>query len=196
LQTYPRGFKCMLALLVVLLSIKVTAFANEEVVLAEQQLARDAMGAFAAELKQSLVSAMGDQGPVAAVAVCAIEAPQIAARLSSEYGVTVSRTSLRARNPGNAPLPEWQRSVLLGWQAAHEAGTLGPDAEYFQSTGRGGFRLMKPIRVQPMCLTCHGTNIEPQVLTAISERYPADEAVGYAAGDLRGAFVVVGNDRD
>ena len=196
MQTYPRGFKCSLAVLVLLLSITVTAAASEEVVLAEQQLAHDAIGEFAAELKQALVSAMGEQGPVAAIAVCAIEAPQIAARISSEYGVAVSRTSLRVRNPGNAPLPEWQRSVLLDWQAAHEAGTLAPDAEYFQSTGRGGFRLMQPIRVQPLCLTCHGTNIEPQVLTAISERYPADEATGYAVGDVRGAFVVVGNDRE
>ena len=71
-KAVPGTHKC---LLVVLLSITVTAAANDEVVLAEQQLAHDAIGEFAAELKQALVSAMGEQGPVAAIAVCAVEAP-------------------------------------------------------------------------------------------------------------------------
>ena len=38
------------------------------------------------------------------------------------------------------------------------------------------------------CLACHGSDIEPQTAAAIRALYPDDEAVGFAVGDLRGAF--------
>ena len=42
----------------------------------------------------------------------------------------------------------------------------------------------------PLCLTCHGAALSPDVEAALAESYPEDHATGYSAGDLRGAFVV------
>jgi hypothetical protein len=49
---------------------------------------------------------------------------------------------------------------------------------------------MKPIVTAPLCLTCHGETLAPGVAAAVESRYPQDRAVGFAAGDLRGAFHV------
>jgi len=49
---------------------------------------------------------------------------------------------------------------------------------------------MKGIRVEAPCLLCHGDPIDASLAAALAERYPADAAIGYAEGDLRGAFWV------
>jgi hypothetical protein len=56
--------------------------------------------------------------------------------------------------------------------------------------GRREFRFMKAITTQPLCLTCHGEAISPEVAAKLSELYPDDRATGFREGDLRGAFVV------
>jgi hypothetical protein len=52
---------------------------------------------------------------------------------------------------------------------------------------------MKAIPTGAVCLTCHGTEVKPEVLTKIKELYPNDKATGYQEGDIRGAFVAVKN---
>jgi Protein of unknown function (DUF3365) len=51
---------------------------------------------------------------------------------------------------------------------------------------------VRPIVEQPQCAACHGPEptIALPVLTAIRNRYPADRAVGFKDGDLRGWFWV------
>jgi hypothetical protein len=51
---------------------------------------------------------------------------------------------------------------------------------------RSGY--VEPIGVQPLCLTCHGESLAPDLASRIEELYPADRAVGYRVGDLRGVF--------
>jgi hypothetical protein len=52
-------------------------------------------------------------------------------------------------------------------------------------------RWMKPIMTAPLCLTCHGDALDPELAAVIAERYPADRATGFTPGELRGAFYVV-----
>jgi hypothetical protein len=47
---------------------------------------------------------------------------------------------------------------------------------------------VEPIYVQPLCVTCHGATLAPDLQAKIDELYPNDQATGYAAGDLRGVF--------
>ena len=51
---------------------------------------------------------------------------------------------------------------------------------------------MKPIGTKPMCLTCHGDSkqIPQSVQARLDSVYPLDKAVGYSAGDLRGAVSI------
>jgi hypothetical protein len=137
-----------------------------------------------APFKQGLMQALGEglaQGPVEAIAACRVEAPAIAAGISRD-GVRVGRTSHRLRNPANTG-PDWVASILDAYaddpaDRAPRTVSLGDD--------RTGY--VEPILLQPLCVTCHGESLAPDVAARIRELYPDDRAVGYRVGDLRGVF--------
>jgi len=58
--------------------------------------------------------------------------------------------------------------------------------------GGSYFRFVKAIGVQPMCLSCHGTEeqIPAPVRAALTQDYSIDQATGYHAGELRGAVSI------
>ncbi|MEJ2603476.1 MAG: DUF3365 domain-containing protein [Gammaproteobacteria bacterium] len=150
--------------------------------------AEQAAAELGSRLKSRLVDTMAAEGPVAAIRVCSEEAPEIARQVSGDTGLTVSRTSLRVRNPDNAPDAR-ERAVLELWQKRIEDGTPAAALGTFVSDG-GDFLWMKPIVAGAPCLMCHGIDIPDAVANAIADRYPQDRATGFAEGDLRGAFVV------
>ena len=144
------------------------------------------------ELKAALTAAL--QGsPESAIAVCNERAPQIAAKLTREGQVEVGRTALRVRNPANQP-SEWQRAVLLDFQNRQKSGESLAAMEHWSTVTRGDFvehRYMKAIALEPLCVTCHGSQLSPALRDAIRAKYPADAATGFNVGDLRGAVYVV-----
>lgn len=142
----------------------------------------------AEDLQQALKQAMEEGGPLAAIAACRDLAPQLAAAASRAAGAAVGRTSLRYRNPQNAPEP-WQ-SVVLQTFEAQMTSAVAAELEYFAAAEDGSARYMKGIVLAPLCVTCHGTSLAPELLAALDEAYPHDRARGYAVGDLRGAFTV------
>lgn len=154
--------------------------------------AKAAVMAFGGALKAELISAMQAGGPLNALEVCNARAPAIAAAVSLEQGMSLSRVSLRNRNPDNAP-NEWQSAVLQEFEVRHAAGE-DPAALSWQEVANtdGGqeFRFMKAIPTAPLCLACHGETIAAPVADRIGELYPADKATGFREGDIRGAFVV------
>jgi hypothetical protein len=144
---------------------------------------REVTAEFAARMQAALQQGMASGGPVAAIGVCKDIAPDIAERLSAESGAAVSRTSLKVRNPDNAP-EDWQSDVLNEFES-------GEAEEFFERVGEAGGRYMKAIPTGGLCLNCHGTVLPPDVAARIKEAYPRDEATGYYLGDVRGAFSVV-----
>ncbi|MBZ0308444.1 MAG: DUF3365 domain-containing protein, partial [Anaerolineae bacterium] len=42
----------------------------------------------------------------------------------------------------------------------------------------------------PLCLTCHGTEIDPDIQKQIREIYTDDKATGFSTGMIRGAFTL------
>ena len=151
--------------------------------------ARAAAAALGSELQTRLLAAL-KEGPESAVSVCADEAQAIAARVSLDTGFGVGRTALKTRNPANAPQP-WQRPVLADWSERVAAGESLNGVEFYDTTA-DGFRYMRPIVTQGLCVTCHGGALAPALADAIAERYPHDQATGFEPGSLRGAFVVTG----
>lgn len=146
-------------------------------------------------LRHELVAAMKAGGPVAALGVCKTVASELATEASKRHGLKVGRTSLRVRNPANAP-DGFERRVLEEFLTKAGAGADVSTLEHFEIVGEEGsrsFRYMKaiPMAAQP-CLACHGPSIEPEVMAAIKSLYPEDQATGFEAGDLRGAFSVSG----
>jgi len=145
------------------------------------------------ELKAELGRAIKTGGPVAAIDVCRSRAPAIAARLSAESGTSLGRTALRVRNPANAP-DELQRAVLEQFQTELASGGFEGPLEAAFEINRGGRverRYMRAIVTDPVCLTCHGGSLAPEIAAAIAQAYPSDTAVGFEPGQLRGAFTVV-----
>jgi hypothetical protein len=133
-------------------------------------------------LKAALQDSMAKGGPVAAIDVCKEKAPQIAAELSDSSGATVRRTSLKNRNPGNAPEP-WEAAVLTEFDS-------GSTSESFTITNAGEARYMKAIPTAALCLACHGQELAPEIQGRLNEAYPDDNARGYSVGQIRGAFSI------
>ena len=156
-----------------------------------RQAAKALGGALMSELSAALAVS-----PVEAISVCSTRAPAIAAEQSADLRATVGRTALRIRNPDNAPAP-WQREALEQFAGQLQTGADPASLEYAREVEVDGVaerRWMKPIMTAPLCVTCHGDALAPELATAIAERYPQDRATGFAPGDLRGAFYVVRRD--
>ena len=139
------------------------------------------------QLMRALEDALEDGGPVQALQVCRVQAPAIQRAVTGE-GMELGRTSHRVRNPANAPRA-WVKPFLAEYvsESLAGAGGAGPRAIRLPS-GRIGY--VEPIRVQAMCLACHGAKIAPPVAAQLKELYPDDEATGFAEGDFRGLFWV------
>jgi len=97
-------------------------------------------------------------------------------------GVRMGRSSHKLRNSGNTA-PEWVIPIMQ----AYLDEPSGPEPRAIElADDRWGY--VEPIMLQPLCLTCHGSQLAPDVAKRIAELYPDDEATGFEAGDLRGVF--------
>ncbi len=150
--------------------------------------ARSSAKDLGSSLKQELQKSMKEGGPIAAIKVCNVKAPEIAAQISQTKGIRVGRTALRVRNPNNAP-DAWEKTQLEKFISRLASGEpVGKlDAHVIQN---GEFRYMKAIGTQGVCLKCHGAKLSKQVHETIQSLYPQDQATGFAVGDIRGAFTI------
>lgn len=153
--------------------------------------ARGAVQELAAHIRSLLAAELKAGGFEGAVSVCAAKAQQETRRYAQEHNIQIRRVSTKARNSTNQPDP-WERDRLSEWAALLANQQPLPEAAE-GSTPTGRYRLLVPIRVQAMCLTCHGapSQIPPEVKSILARHYPNDEATGYRNGDLRGAFSVI-----
>lgn len=161
---------------------------------ARADASRAVVKAFMGELLGELQAAMQDGGAVNAIAVCNTKAPEIAAKAGSERGWRVARTSLKPRNPDNAP-DAWETAVLKKFEARKAAGEDPAQIEYSEVVtvkAKKQFRYMKAIAIPQYapCLQCHGKEIAPEVRAKLKALYPKDRATGYGTGDIRGAFTI------
>lgn len=136
-----------------------------------------------------LLAAIREGGPDRAVEVCsrtALELTRDAGR-----GYVVKRTSLRYRNPANAP-DELEFEVLNLFAAKAREDHPSWYAEKFRRDDGVFFRYYQPLYVADLCLTCHGpaSAIPAAVRDILTQRYPDDRANGYGGGDFRGLIRV------
>lgn len=156
----------------------------------EAESARAAIQELRQVMMQHLQTSMQESGPAGATAVCRHLAPEIAAEISAETGWQIRRPALKARNPANHPTA-LERGVLLGYLTRSLAGQSFEEMEtvrLVEQDGKTYVHYMRAIPTLDACLVCHGSNLPPEVAVKIKEVYPEDEATGFAAGDLRGAF--------
>ena len=149
------------------------------------------MQQFGGALKSELTAAVDKGGPVEAIGVCNMRAPEIAAEIAgASDGWTIVRSSHKLRNSGNAPDAYTAKTIaaFLEREAAGEAAAEIAKAEIVEEDGQRVFRMVKAIPTAAVCLTCHGTAVAPEVEAALQNLYPDDNARGFAEGDMRGVF--------
>lgn len=172
-------------------SLSLPALAQDDALLAD---ARKVAGAVPPKLLDVLNTQIAKDGPASAVAVCNEKAPQMAKAASEQTGWAIRRVSLRNRNPKAVP-DAWELAALKDFDQRAAAGESPATLEKYgvvESTSGKEYRYMKALPVQPMCLACHGTAdaIPGDVAEKIKAMYPADKAVGYSVGDIRGAITI------
>ena len=159
-----------------------------------EKAALRAIVGLATSLKGELKAALKSGGPVEAIKVCNVVAPEIARSQSKAHGMRVRRTALRFRNPNNRP-DAFERRVMLAFLAAQADGkdlkTLHHSEVVRSPDGAQTFRFIKPIvmSAEP-CLACHGDKLAPGVKEQLRKLYPEDTATGFKPGDLRGVFSI------
>jgi hypothetical protein len=142
----------------------------------------EALLPFKKSLKHALLAGLED-GPVEAVSACRIQAPKLAAE-QSRGAIKLGRTSQKLRNPSNTP-KLWMQTFLQVYETDPEHREPGVVLIDDKTVG-----YVEPIFVEPLCVTCHGVELAPDLKAKLGELYPEDQATGYAAGDLRGVFWV------
>ncbi|NNE91007.1 MAG: DUF3365 domain-containing protein [Verrucomicrobiales bacterium] len=143
------------------------------------------------KLGTQLKTVLAAGNPAPAVRFCAQAATPLTEQTSTEIpNATVKRVSMKFRNPVNKP-DAVDVEILSRWEKQLQEGKPLPAYE-LKFTNEQVTRFYRPIRVQKMCLTCHGdkTSFKPELLSVLSTTYPDDRATGYSEGDLRGAFRV------
>ncbi len=162
---------------------------NTEQELALSQSASKQLGK---QLKNKLVSTIQSEGPEAAITICNLEAVEISKKISVKNNLKVGRTSLKLRNPTNQA-DAWETKQLHWFESQKN---LNVDiktleiSEVVKEDGEKIFRYMKAIPMQEPCLLCHGKKLAPVIAEKINDLYPEDQATGFQAGDIRGAFTV------
>ncbi|MCB1326377.1 MAG: DUF3365 domain-containing protein [Spirochaetales bacterium] len=157
---------------------------------------------FQDKLKEELLAAIAAGGPAGAIETCRMVSPRIENEMGEEHAlIRFLRVSDRFRNPAHAPdafetrvLEDWQTELARARQDGRSDFVPEPVIEHSSE----GVRVMAPIVIQgALCLQCHGQaeQIAPETRDRLRELYPDDRAVGYAVGDLRGAFSAIWADR-
>jgi hypothetical protein len=156
--------------------------------------AREVAAAVPPKLLTVLTDAIAKTGAAQALTLCQTVAPQMASAASEATGWQVRRVSLRNRNPKAVP-DAWERETLADFDDRVSTGESFETLE--RSTvqtvnGKVVQRYMRALPVLPMCIQCHGTTsqLAPGVAERLMALYPADKAVGYGVGQIRGAITL------
>ena len=180
--------KKLLTSILVIFSFTVNAATEQEMIIESQAAIKD----FSSRLKSELQQAMKKEGPVAAIQICNNVAADIGNQVSQQYGWKIARTSLKARNPNNAP-DQWETRLLLSFQDRRLNGEDPKHMKFSQVidiNGQQTFRYIQAIPTGGVCLACHGEQISPEVSLKLQQMYPQDQATGFKIGDIRGAFTI------
>lgn len=159
-----------------------------------KETAKQAVGDLMKTMMGVLMQTMSAEGPAEAIGVCADTAYIIKADIEERYGVKIKRTTLKPRNPNNAP-NAYEKEVLEMYAEEIEAGTMEKDEIFYERVMEDGeltFKYFRPMSMMGACLTCHGDAeaVPEDVAAKIAERYPEDQAMGYHEGEFRGAIVI------
>jgi hypothetical protein len=137
-------------------------------------------------LLRELTGSLSLGGPDLAVNSCHVDLIGAIRRVSRQPGVEAGRTSDRLRNRTNVPR-DWAAPLVEA-----NAGRLAREVDGFVVDLGDKVGVLRSIAHQPVCAGCHGPgqSLTPGVRAALTARYPADRAIGFKNGEIRGWFWV------
>ncbi len=143
------------------------------------------------KLSETLASAIQTGGIPKAVEKCMVSGYPLIDSLSNAYEVEIRRVSLKPRNPIDT-LDSVERDILEAYEYAQQNSLeLVPNVE---EISKDVILYTKPIMItNPLCLRCHGKldlELTMENHKVIHSLYPADSAIGYSMGDLRGMWSI------
>ncbi len=137
-----------------------------------------------------LHAALRKKGAEYAVNFCSTEAMRLTDSVSNALGLTIRRLAKKYRNPKNETLGLdsliFKHYILRWLSRQHLKEIILPD-------NHGHPVYYNPIKVQHLCLTCHGEpgkTMDANLAEKIKEQYPHDEATGFKEGQLRGMWSI------
>lgn len=143
------------------------------------------------ELLKNVSSAMTKGGSAYAIDYCNVKAMPLTDSISQNQQVSISRKSLKNRNPENKASGK-EVTLLEFYEKQHLAKKEIGDTVLVINEK---YTYFKPIKLgMDACLKCHGdpkTEIDSTTLSKLRKLYPEDHATGYQKGDLRGMWKVV-----
>lgn len=142
------------------------------------------------KLSSTLMTKIQEGGIPEAVGFCNQSALPITENMSAHHGAEIKRTSLKFRNPENAPT-EGEKAVLNGFMETLARGDSLRPVVQLEKDGQPHY--YAPILVEKKCLMCHGElnrELSVAVDSIIRSKYPEDLATGYSEGDLRGMWSI------
>jgi hypothetical protein len=147
------------------------------------------------QLKGALVKEIQKSGPAGAISVCKELAPKLVSDISMEKGWKVTRVSLKPRNPLLGTADAWEQMVLKDFETRLGKGEAPGNlevSEIVREPQGNYYRYMKALVIQSECLMCHGSpeTIPSNIKKKLAAEYPHDKAIGYSAGQVRGAVSI------
>lgn len=141
-------------------------------------------------LGSALKNALAEGGPEYAIDFCNLQALKITDSLASQDGVVIRRLAKKNRNPVNET-NDVESKIYK--QYVMEYLTGAPIVPKVSVDKNGHPVYYKLIKVNSMCLTCHGTpgeTMSADLASKIKELYPEDKATNFKDGHPRGMWAV------
>lgn len=83
----------------------------------------------------------------------------------------------------------WETQVLMAFGQRQRLGEAGANLNVAEIVN-GKFRYMQAQPTAPLCLTCHGSEVTAEVISAIRGKCPDDLALGYQVRRISGAITL------
>lgn len=151
-------------------------------------------GAVIGNLQSELARALATKTHVEAIETCRTVAIPLTEEIaaSADVSAEIKRTSMKFRNPANAP-DEYEKEAIEYFLKSSAEGAMA--GHYLQKVNRDGgeyYRYYRPLKTAGKCLKCHGDSehLAEGVASKLKETYPEDSAVDYQMGDFRGVIRV------
>ncbi len=140
-------------------------------------------------LGANLMGTIQREGVEAAVDFCHIAAYPLTDSMSQVHQAQIQRISDKPRNPNNAA----DKNDLVYIQKYKALAQANKEMEPTVIERENDVLFYHPIITNDKCLLCHGPkeNIAENVLAALQSRYPADQATGYDANEVRGVWKII-----